>query len=50
METFKLNEKDFATLDNNDIYVYPTITCRFPDVFTRKHISQGYDLCYKKGV
>jgi len=51
----KLNEKDFPTLDNNDLYVFTTTTCRHPNLsnlglFTSKRISKGSDLCYNKGL
>jgi len=44
----KLYEKDFPTLDNNDLYVFPTTTykSRYFDplgVFTSKSISKGSD-------
>jgi len=41
----KQNEKDFPTLDNNDLYVFDTTTVRYSNltkfgVFTSKHISK----------
>jgi len=46
---------DFPTLENNDLYVLTTTTYRFHilsnlGVFKSKHISQGSDLCFQKGV